>query len=108
MLGMLALVAAAELLVARGAERLTTPVCWDWIQAGRAARREARGCRVLAFGDSLIKCGVAPAVIEGRLGGRAHNLAVGGGLPPADYFLLRRALAAGARPRAVLIGHIPH
>lgn len=80
----------------------------DWRHGRRAAGREAPGCQVLCFGDSLVKQSVIPQVLERRLGGRVYNLALGAGPPPASYFLLRRALEAGARPRAVLVDFIPH
>src|SRR5207247_551116 len=34
----------------------------------------------------------------------SYNLALMGGQPMAGYFLLRRALDQGARPRAILVG----
>jgi hypothetical protein len=74
--------------------------------AGRAhfaARQEATKCEILCLGDSLMKFGVIPRVIEGRLGRPAYNLALVGGQPPGAFFTLRRALRAGARPAAVVV-----
>src|SRR5262249_14838585 len=51
--------------------------------------------------------GVIPAVLERATGRRAYSLAVCAGSAPAAYFLLRRALAAGARPAAVLVEFHP-
>jgi len=67
---------------------------------GRRTRRVAHD--VLCFGDSQMKFGIAPHVVAARTGRPAYNLAIVGGQPPASYFLLRRALEAGARPSAVL------
>ena len=38
---------------------------------------------VICFGDSLVKLGIVPAVIEGRLGRRAYNLSACAGQAPA-------------------------
>src|SRR5690242_12777653 len=103
MLGMLALVLAAESYVARHDLDFATLWSANWRHGAAAARREGPKSAVLAFGDSLVKDGVAAPVIEARLGRRAYNLAVFNGQAPASYFLLRRALDAGARPAAVLI-----
>jgi len=102
LLGMLALVAAVELTVARHRPDLASPLAEDWRFATWAAGRKAPGRDVLCFGDSLVKYGVLPRVIEARAGVRAYNLATSGGTMPSAYFLLRRALGSGARPRAVV------
>src|SRR5205823_5327851 len=108
LLGALALVAAIESsLRSHELEFLNTLAC-DWRQGALAAGRDAPGCEVLCFGDSLMKNGVAPEVIGRRLGMRSYSLAVASGPPAASYFLLRRALESGARPKAVLIDVIPH
>ena len=65
--------------------------------------REVARSAILAFGDSLVKDGVLPRVIEERLGRSAFNLAVPGGMPSSSYILLRRVLEAGGRPDAVLV-----
>jgi hypothetical protein len=103
MLGMLALVVAAEAFVARHDDDFTTVWAHAWKRAGESARRDAPGCAVLGFGDSVVMHGVAPRVLEDRLGARAWNLAVFKGQGPTAYFLLRRALDAGARPSAVFM-----
>lgn len=100
-LGMLGLVAVAEALILHG----VTPdlPTLDWRSARQAAARQARGCQVLAFGDSLVKLGLATPMLEETLGVRAYNLAVLGGQGPSHEALLRRAIAHGARPEVVLI-----
>ncbi|HWE37493.1 MAG TPA: hypothetical protein VG406_13065 [Isosphaeraceae bacterium] len=108
LLAMLALVAVIESAIARGELACTSPWAQDWRQTGRAARGESPGRAILCFGDSLAKFGVHPPTFEARLGHRAYGLALGAGTAPASYYLLRRALGAGARPEAVLVDYEPH
>jgi hypothetical protein len=105
--GMLGLVLAVELFLTRHPRDFLLYEGGDWGQAGRAARRLAAGCEVLCFGDSQVKLGVQPRVLEPLLGRRAYNLAVAAGPPPASFFLLRRALEASARPAAILVDFHP-
>ena len=103
LLGMLALAVAAEVYVARHDRDFTTIWASSWRLSDRAARDEATRCAVLGFGDSLVKHGLAPRVLEPALGRPAYNLAVFNGVAPASFVLLRRALEAGARPAAILV-----
>jgi len=102
LLGMLALVAAVEAVVGGLRHDLASPLAEDWRIAARAAREKAPGREVLCFGDSLVKYGVLPRVIEARTGLKSYNLATSGGTMPSAYFLLRQALDAGARPKAIV------
>jgi hypothetical protein len=107
-IGTIVLIAAVELLVHRVEDRyFTTNAALSWAFGGRAADRKAAGRDVLCFGDSMVKFGVAPRVLEDRLGAKAYNLALYAGSPTASYFLLRRALEAGARPSAILVDFQP-
>jgi hypothetical protein len=99
---MLALVACAERRVARHDARFATADTAAWARVGSSVG-EASRCGVVCFGDSLIRFGVLPRVIEHRLGLPAYNLALPKGQAPADYFLLRRVLRAGGRPAAVVV-----
>ena len=103
LLGMLVLVALAEATLAGHRADLARPVAEDWRFAAWAAAREAPGRDVLCFGDSLVKYGVLPRVVQARAGLKAFNLATSGGTMPSSFFLLKRALDAGARPRAVVV-----
>lgn len=76
-------------------------------QAIRTAAGPEAGAEILCFGDSLIKLGIVPRVLENRLGWTAHNFAVLGGQAPTSYFLLRRVLERGHRPRALIINFSP-
>jgi len=58
---------------------------------------------ILCFGDSLVKLGVLPRVIEDSLGLSAYNLAVLAGQPASSFFLFRQVLESGHRPRAVIV-----
>ena len=106
LVGMLALIALSEWAFTRVEMDVLLPEHWDWRNTGRAARSAAKA-DVLCFGDSLMKFSVLPTVVEARTGRTAYNLAVPMGQPPSSYYLLRRALAAGARPSAVLIDAAP-
>lgn len=101
--GMLALVIGVEAGVARNETGLMSASTLLWHQSGRAASGEAAGSEVFCFGDSLVLNGLAPAVIEGRLGKPAYNLAVPRGQAAASLFLLRRVLRGGAQPAAILM-----
>jgi hypothetical protein len=102
-LGLLVLVLAIESSVDRHAIDFATPERWAWQQSGRLARRVGTESEILCFGDSEMKMGIAPALIEERTRRRTFNLAVPGGHSPSSYYLLRRAIEAGARPPAVLV-----
>ena len=105
---MLVLVAAVEAAVGRQAGHLRDWQALSWRHAGRAARGAAARAGVVCLGDSQVKEGVLPALLEGRLGRPAYNLAVHGGQAPASFFLLRRALRGGARPAAVVVDFNPN
>ena len=108
LIGMLALVVAVESTIADRDLDLLTGFQWDWNLAGRrVASPEVVGADLLAFGDSQMKLGFVPQVAERRLGRSAYNLALVGGQAPASYFLLRRALDAGAAPDALIVDYFP-
>ena len=105
LVGTIALVVAVE----RGMDALppefaASSALMDWRAAGREARgEEVRRSRVLCFGDSLVKLGIYPSILEAGLGRPAYNLALPALQAPGSYFLLRRALEAGARPDALIV-----
>jgi len=107
-LGMIALILAVEAAIAGHRLEFLDPVSVTWALSDRAAGREALESPVLCFGDSLLKFGFRPGVVEARAGRKAFNLAVVAGRAPSSFFLLRRALDAGARPSAVLIDFEPN
>jgi hypothetical protein len=107
LLGMLAIVAAVESFVGASRIAFTESSALAWPLAREAAGREATAARLLCFGDSLAKHGLLPEVLEERLGGPAYNLALPASTAPAHYFLLRRALQAGAVPEVVIVDFMP-
>ncbi len=103
LVGMLAIVAAFESYLAAHPDDFAEFSASDWRLAKRAVSEKARDAQVLCFGDSLLKFGVVPDVIQQRTGLSTFNLSLLGGQSATSYFLLRRALEAGARPRIVLL-----
>jgi hypothetical protein len=104
---MIVLVALGEALTARFDLGCSNQDGVFWRYRARAAVRQAPGCRVLCFGDSLVKFAIDADVLGDRVGGRACNLAMPGGMAAGSYFQLRRALRAGARPVAVVVDYVP-
>ena len=103
LLGMAILVAGVESFVARHGDFVNLAAAEHRFAAG--ASREARRHEVLAFGDSQVKDGVVPRVVEARSGLRTLNLAIPGSPAPSSYILLRRVLESGARPSAILVDY---
>jgi hypothetical protein len=102
-LGMIALVWAVESAVYRHRTDLAPDFSLEWRNTSQKLRYEARHNKIFCFGDSLVKVGVAPLVLQAQLERRVFNLALGSGQPIASYFVFRRALEAGARPQAVVL-----
>lgn len=107
LLGMLALVVAIEGFVGRNALLFMNAAEVDWMTSGRTAMRKADKFDILAFGDSMIKFGIVPRVLETKLGKTAYNFALLDGKPALTYILFRRAIEAGARPKAVIVDYPP-
>jgi hypothetical protein len=104
---MLVLLVLAERYVSRQPLRFLDMAQLDWLSSGRAAAKKAPGYEVLCLGDSMVKFGLTPRVLAAESGRTVYSLALLDGKPAAAYFLLRRAIAAGARPRAVIINYSP-
>src|SRR5262245_46892045 len=107
LVGAVALIVVVELGIAWAHEAFATFITASWRESGRAAARDALRCDVLCLGDSQVKSAVLPRVLAQRLNRPALNLAVVGGQAPSSYFLLDRALKAGARPRTVVVNFYP-
>ncbi len=103
LIGMLALVLAVELHVSEHDREYTTLWAQNWKWSQEASSREAARSEILCLGDSLVLHGVLPRVLESHLHRRAYNLALFKGQAASTYVLLRRALAAGTKPSAILI-----
>ncbi|GAC1589537.1 MAG: hypothetical protein NVS3B20_16740 [Polyangiales bacterium] len=98
---MLGMVATVEIAIARHDLDVSTVWAQDWRFAARAARTETANAAILCLGDSLMKYGIYPKVVEAELGEnrRVYNLAMHSGKAPGTYFQLRAALESGARFR---------
>ena len=109
-LGMLGLVIAIESTLAANDLDFTAPWHWDWRVIGQAATRPDKvgDKQILCFGDSLVKFGVMPKVLREASGKSTFNLALHTGQASSSYFMLRRALGAGAKPSAIVLDLTPH
>jgi hypothetical protein len=109
LIGALGLILLLEPIIARipGGDEGRSRLAVSWQSSLRTATEPEARADILCFGDSLIKLGILPRVLEVRLGRSAFNLAVLGGQPPTSYFLLRRVLEAGNAPRALVVNFSP-
>ena len=108
MVGMCGLLILIETFLSGHDLSFTAPWDWDWRTTGKlTARKQGKG-DVLLFGDSLMKFGVMPKVIQQRSGRTAYNFALHTGQTPSSYFMFRRVLDAGNHPRAVILELTPH
>lgn len=103
LLGMIALIVVIEGFFARNALEYSDYMSYSWRFGDRAARGWAGRSDVVCFGDSMVKLGILPRVLERQTGQSAYNLAVFGGQAPSSYFLLRRVLESGGKPGAVIV-----
>jgi hypothetical protein len=105
--GMVALLIVIEAFVVRHWIDLTDPVSLSWRYSARAAETAVRDCQVLCMGDSLVKHGLVPSVIERTSGQKTANLSAARASTLLTYRLLRRALDSGARPKALIVNAKP-
>lgn len=109
LIGMAVLIVVVEAAIGLHEQPVfSTNAAMNWRFGGRMARTRAIGCDVLCFGDSQVQFNLLPRAFEKWTGRRAFNLALYAGPPPASYFQLRKALAAGARPKALVVDFQPH
>lgn len=107
LVAMVALVLPIEWYV-RGHEiDVTTMTEWIWRLEGKAASGPEANVDVLLLGDSYIRGGLSPLIIQQRLGRSVRTIAPSGCSPAADYYILRRILERGIRPRAVVVEFMP-
>ncbi len=102
LLGTIALVAAAESYIARRNIDLGTMYTIEWRLTSKAIKKQAPKAEILCFGTSLSRIAISPLILEERTGHTAYNLALSGSQPYASYLMLRHALEAGAKPRAII------
>lgn len=101
--GMIVLVALCEVMLSQNPIAFARPEQHEWAWCGRAARQEATRAQILCFGSSMSAFSLIPEVIQRESGRSVYNLSLCVGPPAAEYFLLRRALEAGARPSLVVL-----
>ncbi len=104
---MLALLIGIESFVGRHWIDLTDPVSLSWRFSAQAAESEVRDCQLLCLGDSLVKHGLVPGVMERASGLKAANVSAARASTVLTYCLLRRALDSGADPVALIINAKP-
>lgn len=108
-IGMLGLIVVVELLISRASLDLLRPEFWLWYASDRSSRQSAAtAAEVLCLGTSQTSYGVVPQVLQERLGRPVYSLAMCSSPPQADYYLLKRVLDAGGRPKAVVLDLHPH
>ncbi len=105
LLGALVIAALAERYVARRCDEFSSIYSIEWRRNFWAIRRHAASSAVLCFGTSLSRMGVAPRVLEERMGMPAYNFAASGAQPFACYVALRDALSSGSRPTAIVVDY---
>lgn len=105
LLGMIAFVVAIEVAFSHFGPRdlCRSHVSLSWRNSSAAIADPRTRADILCFGDSMIKLGVLPRVIEDYVGLSTYNLAVLAGQPATSYFLFRQMLESGHRPRAVIV-----
>lgn len=104
LLGALVLIVGVETAVSRHGSELSGYKALAARFAVEHAGGPAARTEVLGLGDSQVKFGLDPAVLQRELGLDAYNLAVPGTPPPLAHALLARVLASGGRPRALVLG----
>ena len=108
LLGMLALMLPCEYFFAHNDLKFSRLEAEDWKHTARVAAGELPSGGVFFFGDSQVKFGVSPLLLESKLGQPSHCLAIQAGQAPSTYFLLKRALASGIIPSAIVVDFEPH
>jgi hypothetical protein len=101
------LILAIECLVKGNWLDFTDPASLSWRYSAEAARSRVCDRDVLVIGDSLVKHAVLPSVLDKAAALRAENLGAARCPTLMSYFLLRRSLESGARPRAIIFNAKP-
>lgn len=103
LVGALVLIWAFEGFISRHPLECTDDMANIWRLSRQAAQGAQARADVLCFGDSLVKVGIVPRVLEKRLGRSAFNLALFAGHSSSSFILLRHVIESGARPQAIVI-----
>ncbi len=108
LVGMVALVVAVESFIALNDLKFSRIEAKDWKTSAQTAKSLSQFGGILVVGDSQVKFGLLPMVLESKVGQPVECLAVQGGQAPSTFFLLRKALESGARPSAIVVNWEPH
>ena len=108
LIGMMGLVVLMEFFIASNDLKFSRIEANDWKTSAATARSLSQFRGILCLGDSQVKFGLLPLVLESKVGQPVECLAVQGGQAPSTYFLLRKALESGARPSAIVVDWEPH
>ena len=108
LLGMALLVLAVESSIRFRLDAISDWMSFTWRYASQSIREPASRADVVFLGDSLMKGGVLPALFDSKSGTASYNLSIQGGTAPSSYFLLKRLLDSGGRPRLVVVDFHPN
>ena len=86
---------------------MTSPMSPARTEVERQGGRATRAGQTCSSSGQLGQPALVPKVVAARSGRWAFNLAAASGPAPSTYFVLRRALEAGAKPRAVVVDFGP-
>ncbi len=103
LIGSLAIIVLIEGHIARTAHSFASDRLLEWSAFREISTKKASESQILCFGDSHIKVGVLPKIIESRTGLSAYNFALGYGQAPSSYYMLKNAIADGAKPQFALV-----
>ncbi len=108
LMGMAALVVLCESFIAANDLKFSRLEAEDWKTSARIARGELPLGGILFYGDSQVKFGVSPLMLEAKLSQPSQCLAIQGGQAPSSYFLLKKTLDSGVLPAAIVVDFEPH
>ena len=97
--GMVALIIGFETFVGRNWLDFSDPVSLSWRYRASSVPKASSERAILCLGDSLIKHGLIPGVIEQETGRKTVNLSAARAPTLLTYFLLRRRLTRALIPR---------
>jgi hypothetical protein len=103
LLGMLALIVPIEAYIATRNIDLGTMEAIEWRLTDKMNRKQSPRAEILCFGTSLSRIGISPLILEERTGHPTYNLALSGSQPYGSLLMLRHALDAGAKPKAIVV-----
>ncbi len=107
LLGTVALILFAEGYFHLNTFKYTNTATLSWGLSDTSARRDAKDADILCLGDSLVKHGMIPEVLEAKLGQKVYNLSICASSAPATYFIYKHALESGSHPKFIIVDFMP-